>query len=144
MNQLDQFLSMLCGHFDNQEQLDRLKAQGDTDYPFARHVNTVCNDKMNGLPEHFKGAFVLEESYYTINGAVNKMPHLFLVTEEPDGIQLVSYEMPEGYTKENFTYDNVTSIAYKDLKKSEKFNPILYKWEKDSFSENPSVCFHLC
>ena len=31
-------------------------------YPYAKHVNTVCNDKINNIPQDFNGKFVVEES----------------------------------------------------------------------------------
>ena len=66
-------------------------------------MNTVLNDRIDGLPEDFNGVFMLEESDYTVNGRTNPMPHLFLFTLEPDGrVKLTSYDMPAGYTKETF------------------------------------------
>ena len=68
MNRLDEFLSILCGHFDNAAQVRKLEEQGVRNFPFAEHVNTVCQDKITGLPTDFHGKFVLEESYYTTDG----------------------------------------------------------------------------
>ena len=42
MNRLDEFLSILCGHFDNAAQVRELEEQGVRNFPFAEHVNTVC------------------------------------------------------------------------------------------------------
>ena len=103
MKLLGEFTAMLCGSFDNSVQLERFAAQGITGYPEARHVNTRINDHIDHLPEDFAGEFVLEESYYTVGGRTNAMPHLFLFTEEGDCVKLTSYEMPEGYTKDTFT-----------------------------------------
>ena len=133
MNKLELFLSMLCGHFDNKIQLEKFKMEGITNYPFGEHRNTLCNDKIIGLPDDFTGAFVLKESNYTLKGKTHYMPHLFLITEEQDAIKLVSYEIPDGYTEENFTYENLTSIKYEDLKLSETFTPIEFKWKNDCF-----------
>lgn len=133
MNQLKPFLAMLCGHFNNAVQLEKFKTEGISNYPFAEHINTLCNDKILDLPHNFKGGFVLEESYYTINQSISKMPYLFLITEESEGIRLVSYEMPEGYTKDNFTYENLKPLSYQDLKINEKFTPILYRMKDGSF-----------
>lgn len=52
----------MTGHFDNKDQFNKMQAEGKT-YPYAEHVNTICNDKINNLPEDFKGKFVVEESY---------------------------------------------------------------------------------
>ena len=53
-----------------------MQAEGKT-YPYAEHVNTICNDKINNLPEDFKGKFVVEESYY-----VSKVIEIDLILEE--------------------------------------------------------------
>ena len=34
-------------------------------YPYAKHVNTVCNEKINNIPQDFNGKFVVEESLET-------------------------------------------------------------------------------
>ena len=47
---LDEFTEMMTGHFDNKEQFDKMQAEGKT-YPYAEHVNTICNDKIKNLPE---------------------------------------------------------------------------------------------
>ena len=49
---LDDFTGMMTGHFDNKEQFDKMQAEGKT-YPYAEHVNTICNDKIKNLPEDF-------------------------------------------------------------------------------------------
>ena len=53
-NTLKEFTAMLCGSFDNHEQYDEMTAKGEKSFPFARHVNTVCNDRIKGLPEGFE------------------------------------------------------------------------------------------
>ena len=63
MMKLENFVGMMTGHFDNKDQFKEMQAEGRT-YPYAEHVNTICNDKINNLPEDFKGKFVVEESYY--------------------------------------------------------------------------------
>ena len=59
MSRLDEFLRLLCGRFDNTRQLEELRRSGSPALPLAEHVNTVCNDKIDGLPADFAGAFVL-------------------------------------------------------------------------------------
>ena len=66
MHDLSEFMDLLCGRFDNREQFEQRQAAGDTSFPFARHVNTLCNQKISGLPADFPGLFLLEESYYTV------------------------------------------------------------------------------
>lgn len=64
---LDNFIGMMTGHFDNKEQFNMMQTAGKI-YPYAKHVNTVCNDKINNIPQDFNGKFVVEESYYETNG----------------------------------------------------------------------------
>ena len=78
---LDEFTEMMTGHFDNKEQFDKMQAEGKT-YPYAEHVNTICNDKIKNLPEDFNGRFVVEESYYETNGKRHASPHLFLLQKQ--------------------------------------------------------------
>lgn len=133
MAMMERFIGYLTGHFDNSQQLRRFEAEKITGYPKAEHRNTVCNDRITGLPTDFSGVFVLEESYYTTEGRTNAMPHLFLFTEEEGGVKLTSYEMPEGYTKENFTYEKLEEVPFDSLKVSEKFTPIVYHEEGGAF-----------
>ncbi len=76
MMKLDNFVGMMTGHFDNKDQFNKMQAEGKI-YPYAEHVNTICNDKINNLPEDFKGKFVVEESYY-----VSKVIEIDLILEE--------------------------------------------------------------
>ena len=76
MMKLDNFVGMMTGHFDNKDQFNKMQAEGKV-YPYAEHVNTICNDKINNLPEDFKGKFVVEESYY-----VSKVIEIDLILEE--------------------------------------------------------------
>lgn len=138
MSQLDCFINILIGHFDNLEQYNILKHQGISNFPFAEHINTICNDKIINLPEDFNGIFIVEESYYTINGKTNALPHLFLFIEEKEGIKLISYEIPNGYDKTTFTYANLKAIDYCHLKLSERFTPATYVL-KDGVWEGGSV-----
>lgn len=45
---LDKFIGMMTGHFDNKEQFTEMKEAGKI-FPYAQHVNTVCNDKIKNL-----------------------------------------------------------------------------------------------
>lgn len=138
MKQLDAFLQLLCGRFDNAEQLETLRARGVTDFPFAEHVNTPCNDKISGLPADFDGVFVVEESTYTTNGKTHASPHLFLFTEEDGGVKLTSYDLPEGSDKSAFTYAAMDTVAYSSLRPSGKFTPAVYR-ERNGVWEGGSV-----
>ncbi len=59
--------------------------------------------------------------------------------EESDSIKLISYEIPEGYDKKNFTYKTFKGADYDQLKCSAKFNPAFFRksgdtWEGGSVS----------
>lgn len=138
MTKLNDFMHILTGHFDNSLQFEQMQSQDIKDFPFARHINTACNDKIVNLPDNFDGIFMLEESYYTIGEGTHASPHLFLFTEEDNGIRLTSYNMPNGYDKNTFTYENITSINYDELEASLKFTPALYVL-KDGIWEGGSV-----
>lgn len=138
MSQLKEFMNILTGEFDNKDQFEQMQ-KANIEFPLARHVNTICNDKISHLPADFNGFFMVEESYYTTNGRTQASPHLFLFTEEENGIQLTSYEVPAGIDKKTFTYESLQEINYEDLKPSEKFTPAIYTenngiWEGGSES----------
>lgn len=137
MSNLNKFISLLTGNFNNAAQYEAMKKRK-LDFPYAEHVNHVCNDKILNLPVNFEGIFMIEESYYTMGGNINPAPHLFLFTEEEAGIKLSSYEMPAGYDKNTFTYQNLVSIEFHDLQVSEKFTPAIYT-EKDGVWEGGSI-----
>lgn len=137
MMKLDNFINMMTGHFNNKEQFDNMQREGKT-YPYAEHINTICNEKILNLPKDFNGKFVVEESYYETNGKRHASPHLFLITEKEDGIVLYSYEIPEGEDKSTFSYNSMKNADYTELKKSEKFTPALYH-EKDGIWEGGST-----
>lgn len=137
MSKLNDFMKILTGRFDNSEQYEERKGY-DPDFPFAEHVNTVCSHKILNLPKDFRGEFLVEESYYTTEKGKHSSPHLFLFTEESDGILLTSYDLPEGYDKNTLTYDLMKTVDFSDLKPSSKFTPALYRW-KDGVWEGGSV-----
>lgn len=139
MNKIESFINILTGEFDNSEQFEDMKKKGIDKFPFAKHISTVCNSKIKNIPEGFNGVFVLEESYYTIDGKTNSSPHLFLFVEDGRNVVLSSYDMPEGYDKNTFTYENIDELEFSSLKKSSKFTPANYAlkegvWEGGSES----------
>ena len=145
---LEMFIKLITGHFNNKEQFEEMQKSGRV-YPYAEHVNTVCNDKIKNLPVDFQGKFLVEESYYETNGKKHASSHIFLFTEEKEGILLSSYEIPAGADKNTFTYDSMLPVEYSELKKSEKFTPALYLendgvWEGGSTSQfTPVMKFKL-
>ena len=48
MMKLENFAGMMTGHFDNKDQFNKMQAEGKI-YPYAEHVNTICNDKINNI-----------------------------------------------------------------------------------------------
>lgn len=95
MTKLQSFMNILTGSFHNMEQYTDLKNKGVEDFPYAEHVNTVCNDKIKNLPADFGGIFLIEESRFKLGEKTHHAPHLFLFTEEEEGIKLTSYEIPK-------------------------------------------------
>lgn len=136
MNILSEFINSLCGEFNNDEQIYLENEQGQSVHPKAKHINGICNDKIENLPSDFQGYFIIEESYYDNGKFKNILPHLFLFTlTENNQILLTSYELPSHISKEDFRNDNPQlSMDYHQLQKSKKFSPIIYFEENGVFS----------
>ena len=45
---VERFVKLMTGHFDNKEQFTEMKEAGKI-FPYAQHVNTVCNHKIKNL-----------------------------------------------------------------------------------------------
>ena len=118
MSKLTDFIKLMTGHFDNKEQFDKMQAEGKT-YPYAKHINTACNDKIKNL------------------------------SENNEGIVLSSYDIPNGEDKNTFSYDSMKAVDYSELNESKKFTPALYRekdgvWEGGSTSQfSPVMIFKL-
>ena len=61
---IENFVRLMTGRFDkkmikNKEQFTEMKKAGKM-FPYAQHVNTVCNDKIKNMPEDFTGIFIVE------------------------------------------------------------------------------------
>lgn len=140
MNKLEKFINELCGIFNNDNQINKELESGELKHPKAKHINGVCNSKMNNLPSDFEGYFVIEESYYEQGKFKNILPHLFLFTlNEENNVVLTSYEIPEGISKQDFRNDNDDLVMdYNSLKISEKFTPMVYK-ESNGVYEGKSI-----
>ena len=80
MTKLENFVGMMTGHFDNKDQFNKMQAEGKT-YPYAEHVNTICNDKINNLPEDFKGKFVVKRVIMKLMGNVMHL-HIFSLSRK--------------------------------------------------------------
>ena len=46
MMKIKNFVDLMTGEFDNKEQFIEMKEAGKS-FPYAQHINTVCNDKIN-------------------------------------------------------------------------------------------------
>ena len=138
MSKLDDFMRLLCGEFDNREQFEAKQGAGET-FPLAHHVNTACDDKILGLPDDFAGTFMVEESYYEVDGRKSASPHLFLFTEEKDGVLLTSYDTPEGNDKRTFSYATMVPADFSSLRESGKFTPALYREHDGVWEGSPST-----
>ena len=90
MMKLENFVGMMTGHFDNKDQFDKMQEEGKT-YPYAEHINTICNDKINNLPEDFKGIFVVEERCRQISKSISGKNAPYA-----RGIHLYHYEKDKG------------------------------------------------
>lgn len=138
MADLINFVTLLNGKFDNKDQFEKI-SKTNPQYPYAKHINTICNSKIANLPNGFEGIFMIEESYYSVQGTTRSSSHLFLFMEESNSIKLISYEIPEGYDKKNFTYKMFKGVDYDQLKCSAKFTPAFFRksgdiWEGGSVS----------
>ena len=80
MTKLENFVRMMTGHFDNKDQFDKMQEEGKT-YPYAEHINTICNDKINNLPEDFKGKFVVKRVIMKLMGNVMHL-HIFSLSRK--------------------------------------------------------------
>ena len=49
---LEMFIKLIIGHFNNKEQFEEMQKSGRV-YPYAEHVNTICNDKIKNLDRFF-------------------------------------------------------------------------------------------
>lgn len=135
---LKDFIDLLVGDFDNLEQYNQIHTQNNK-FPLARHKNTIINDKIKNLPDNFEGIFMLEESYYTINNQQQPLPHLFLFQLKDEQVVLNSFEIPQGFDKNTFNYQNISELDYNQLILSPKFTPAIYQktgeiWQGGSIS----------
>lgn len=78
MADLINFVTLLNGKFDNKDQFEKI-SKTNPQYPYAKHINTICNSKIANLPNGFEGVFMIEESYYSVQGTIREkeLPSLF-------------------------------------------------------------------
>ena len=86
-NENGKFVKLMTGHFDNREQFTEMKSAGKL-FPYARHVNTVCNDKINNIPagedkNTFSYASMKNVEYSDLKRSEKFTPALY---QEKDGV----------------------------------------------------------
>ncbi len=137
MSSLDNFIGMLTGEFNNQEQYDSFKEEV---VPFSVHKNTIINDKILNLPKDFIGRYLHEESFYTINKKDKFKSDIFLFTNSETGnVVLNSVIVPKEIR--NCHYEEMNVIDYNDLTISEKFVPLEYTEKDNIFSGQSKSMF---
>ena len=134
-------MTMLCGEFDNHDQICDEIAQGNQRHPRARHIIGSCNERIMNLPDNFPGDFVIEESYFDLTTHQIDKHYLFLYEVISDyQVRLSSYNIPQDMKKETFTNSNhEISIDYNKLEISPRFSPLILESVGDTFvGENVS------
>ena len=75
---------------------------------------------------------MLEESYYTLNGKERFKSDIFLFeVNSSSNVKLSSITVPKNYA--NKKYEEIESIPFSEMTISEKFVPIVYKKENETF-----------
>ena len=80
MMKLDNFVGMMTGHFDNKDQFNKMQAEGKI-YPYAEHVNTICNDKINTFLKISKENLLLKRVIMKLMGNVMHL-HIFSLSRK--------------------------------------------------------------
>lgn len=133
------FKDVLCGTFDNSNQVEAERKTGKQIHPQAKHVTALANAKIKNLPTDLNGYFVLEESYYTYEGKPMEIkPYLFFIEPVSDTqIKLSSYMMPTDIPKADIRNDNPNfSLDFKTISGSKTFKPAIYTLADGTFTVN--------
>jgi hypothetical protein len=128
---LARFQQYITGDFDNSKQTVAEIKAGKQVHPLAIHVNRVATQKIKNVPTNLSGFFIIEESYYLIDGKpLDLKPYLFLFEEKPGGIiHLTTYQLT-AYKKEEIRNDNTSlSFDYTQLVPSPTFKGADYTWD---------------
>lgn len=136
MKKLEEFISYLCGSFNNDNQLKEEKAvTGEVRTPVAKHIVAICNDKIKNIPKDFNGYFTIDETYYNHGEHKTDLHHLFLYTlNKNNEVVLSSYELPNDVDYNEFINANdKLEMDYNKLGLSKKFAPIVFKEEDGYF-----------
>jgi len=132
---LQRFTDILCGTLDNQAQVDQEIANGKQLHPYAKHVTDICDHMIHNRPEGHPGSYILEESYYVYPGKEMELKPLFFYIRS-DGISKVmlqSVQIPERFTKEEFTNSNSElSMDFSELQMRD-FGVAMYEYHPDGY-----------
>ena len=133
------FKDVLCGTFDNNNQIEAERKTGKQVHPQAKHVTALANAKIKNLPSDLNGYFILEESYYTYaDKPMEVKPYLFFIERVSDTqIRLSSYSMPTDIQKVDIRNDNPNfSLDFKTISVSKSFKPAIYTLADGTFTVN--------
>ncbi len=135
---LSRFQQYITGDFDNSKQVVAEIKAGKQIHPLAVHVNRLANDKVKNIPENLKGFFIIEESYYLMEGKqLDLKPYLFLFEEKPGGIiHLTTYQLND-FKKEKIRNDNTELVFdYTKILPSPTFKGADYTWNANDKTFN--------
>jgi hypothetical protein len=138
----DYFKDVLCGEFDNKNQVESERKNGQQIHPFAKHVTAIADRKIKNLPVNLAGYFILEESYYTYEGKPTEIkPYLFFIEKVSDSqIKLSSYTLPTDVPKKDIRNNNAAfSLDFKTISVSKTFKPAIYTLADGKFMVNHST-----
>ena len=139
MSAYDYFKDVLCGTFDNENQIQTERKTAQQVHPQAKHVTALATPKIKNLPTDLDGYFILEESYYTYVGKPTEVkPYLFFIEKVSDTqIRLSSYSMPTDIPKVAIRNDNPNfSLDFKTISVSKTFKPAIYTLANGQFTVN--------
>jgi hypothetical protein len=139
MSAFDLFKDVLCGNFDNKNQVELERKNGKQLHPFAQHVTALANHKIVNLPIGLKGYFILEESYYTYEGKpVEIKPYLFYIENVSDTqVKLSSYALPTDISKAEMRNNNPNFVLdFNEISVSKTFKPAIYHLAEGKFTLN--------
>lgn len=138
MTALELFRTYITGDFDNRQQIEREKKNGQQEHPFARHINRIADDKIKKpLPRN--GFWLIEESYYTYPDGSEKINHhlFFFESVNRETVRLYAYQLPETLPMAQLTNDNpALSIDFDTLQISPLFAPAEYSLNDKTFTIN--------
>ena len=127
---INRFQAFITGDFDNSAQVVAEIKAGKQIHPLAVHVNRLANDKVKNIPNGLNGFFIIEESYYLVDGKpIDLKPYLFLFEEKTGGIvHLTSFQLT-GLKKEEVRNDNLSlQFDFTQLQPSPTFKGADYTW----------------